>query len=122
MEQEMTTRPSIRWRDLVAHLDGEVVAARAVSVERAFSIIATGGAVARGCQPTSNHPSDHHQLAASVRSSAGRLLSPACCTIRTNCFYCGPLRDIAAADIPVVIAPRDQIELVRVLPDYTSCQ
>jgi hypothetical protein len=43
----MTTRPTIRWRDLVAHLDGEVVAARAVSVERAFSIIATGGAAAR---------------------------------------------------------------------------
>jgi hypothetical protein len=33
-----------------------------------------------------------------------------------------PLKGATAADLPVVIAPWDQIELVRVLPDYTSCQ
>jgi hypothetical protein len=37
-------------------------------------------------------------------------------------FLLRPLKGAAAADIPVVIAPWDQIELVRVLPDYTSCQ
>jgi hypothetical protein len=37
-------------------------------------------------------------------------------------FLLRPLKGAGAADLPVVIAPWDQIELVRVLPDYTSCQ
>jgi hypothetical protein len=117
----MTTRPTIRWRDLVAHLDGEVVAARAVSVECAFSIIATGGAAARGCQPTRRRPSIRSPSTGGQRPLICR---PAAITYllhnQNQLFLL--LRDTAAADIPVVIAPRDQIELVRVLPDYTSCQ
>jgi MFS family permease len=37
-------------------------------------------------------------------------------------FLLRPLKGAAAADLPVVIVPWDQIGLVRVLPDYTSCQ
>ena len=37
-------------------------------------------------------------------------------------FLLRPLKGAAAADLPVVIVPWEQIELVRVLPDYTSCQ
>jgi hypothetical protein len=29
---------------------------------------------------------------------------------------------VPAADLPVLISPWDQIEFVRVLPDYTSCE
>ena len=37
-------------------------------------------------------------------------------------FLLRPLKGAAAADLPVVIAPWNQIELVRVLPDFMSCQ
>jgi hypothetical protein len=37
-------------------------------------------------------------------------------------FLLRPLKGAGAADLPVVITPWDQIELVRVLPDYASCQ
>jgi MFS family permease len=36
-------------------------------------------------------------------------------------FLLRPLKGAAAADLAVVIAPWDQIERARVLPDYTSC-
>jgi hypothetical protein len=112
MEQEMTTRPSTRWRDLVAHLGGGVVAIKAVRVERDFYPIATRGAAARGWDPRKAAPF-------TIRSpSTDRRQHPLICrsaTIR-------PLKGAATADLPAVILPWDQIELVRVLPDHTNCQ
>jgi len=37
-------------------------------------------------------------------------------------FLLRPLKGAPAADLPVLISPWDQIEMIRVLPDYTSCQ
>jgi hypothetical protein len=36
-------------------------------------------------------------------------------------FLLRPLKGAPAADLPVLISPWDQIEMIRVLPDYTSC-
>jgi hypothetical protein len=36
-------------------------------------------------------------------------------------FLLRPLKGTPAADLPVLISPWDQIELIRVLPEYTSC-
>ena len=33
-----------------------------------------------------------------------------------------PIKGAPAADLPVLILPRDQIEQIRVLPDHTSCE
>jgi hypothetical protein len=40
---------------------------------------------------------------------------------RDRLFLFRPVRDVAAADLPVLITPADKIGLIRVLPDYTSC-
>ena len=37
-------------------------------------------------------------------------------------FLLRPLRGAAAADLPILVAPWDQIELIRIMPDYTSCE
>ena len=37
-------------------------------------------------------------------------------------FLLRPLKGAAAADLPLLISPWDQIELIRVLPDHTSCE
>jgi MFS family permease len=36
-------------------------------------------------------------------------------------FLLRPLKGALAADLPVLISPWDRIELIRVLPEYTSC-
>jgi hypothetical protein len=37
-------------------------------------------------------------------------------------FLLRPFKGAPAAELPVLISPWDQIEFVRVLPDYTSCE
>lgn len=37
-------------------------------------------------------------------------------------FLMRPFKDAAAADLPMLILPWDQIAIIRVLPDYTSCR
>ncbi len=37
-------------------------------------------------------------------------------------FLLRPYKDASATNLPTLIAPWDQIALVRVLPDYTSCE
>jgi MFS family permease len=37
-------------------------------------------------------------------------------------FLLRPLKGAAAADLPLLILPWDQIVLIRVLPDYSSCE
>jgi hypothetical protein len=33
-----------------------------------------------------------------------------------------PFNGATAADLPVLIIPWDQVELIRVLPEYTNCE
>jgi hypothetical protein len=40
---------------------------------------------------------------------------------KNRLFLVRPFRSAPAADLPLLILPWDQIEQVRVLPDYTSC-
>jgi hypothetical protein len=124
MEQQMTTRPSMRRRDMVAHLGGGVVAVKAARVERDCYLIATAGAAARGWEPpnsaTIHDPItiNRSQLTSADLAAGGyRLLLHN----QNRLFLLRPLKGAAAADLPVVLAPWDQIELVRVLPNYTSC-
>jgi len=37
-------------------------------------------------------------------------------------FLLRPLKGAPAADLPVLVLPWDQIELIRIVPDYVSCQ
>jgi hypothetical protein len=37
-------------------------------------------------------------------------------------FLLRPFKGVPAANLPVLISPWDQIQFVRVLPDYTSCE
>jgi hypothetical protein len=37
-------------------------------------------------------------------------------------FLIRPIRDDPTADLPLLVLPWEQIELIRVLPDYPSCQ
>jgi hypothetical protein len=60
-------------------------------------------------------PDKETTLRAVSRLLAGlRRLRPPCLPSIQGC--------VPAADLPVLISPWDQIEFVRVLPDYTSCE
>jgi hypothetical protein len=37
-------------------------------------------------------------------------------------FLVRPFRGAAAADLPVLIIPWDQVNLIRLLPEYASCE
>ena len=92
----MTTRPSIRCRDMVAHLGGgAVVAVKAVRVEPDFYPIATARAAARGWEPRKAATIDD-PIAIDRLQQHPLIWRPVaiacCCTIRTDCFCCDPSR------------------------------
>jgi hypothetical protein len=124
MEQEMTTRPSIRPQDIVASLSGDVVANTAACVECDLYLIATP--VAAVCASERRNAATSHDPISINRSQRATDQAGDCYRLllhnHNRLFLLRPFKGAAAADLPVVIVPWDQIELVRVLPDYRSCQ
>jgi hypothetical protein len=64
-----------------------------------------------------------NRIAACVGGFEQRLLSPAIAQSRSLVFFGAAIQGHrAAAHLPVLIIPWDQVELIRVLAEYTSCE
>jgi hypothetical protein len=117
MEQEMTTRLSIRPQDIVAQLSGGVGANTntAARVERDLYLIGTPVAAVCACERRNAATiQDLITINRSHGASADRAGGN-----QNRLFLLRPLKGAAAADLPVVIAPWDQIEPVRMLERAT---
>jgi hypothetical protein len=80
---------------MVAHFGGAVQAVKAFRVERRFYPSPRAGSRRAAGTPARRQPN--------------------------RLFPLRPLKGAAAVDLPVVVTSWDQIELVRVLLEYTSC-
>ena len=67
---------------------------------------------------TSKPPDGSPPSSADLTSGCYRLLLHN----QNRLFLLRPLKGAPAAGLPVLISPWDQIELIRVLPEYTSCK